>query len=110
MSFVTPADAATACMNAKFHFWAWRPFTAIRNADTDGNPNTIADPSREPLDVTPGHPEYPANHGCVTQALSGMHFRHSVAKLIQTCPTESFQVVLPFGIVFGRYVARDPRQ
>jgi hypothetical protein len=35
---------------------------------TPGFP-TIADPNWEPLDVTPGHPEYPANHGCVTQAL-----------------------------------------
>jgi hypothetical protein len=69
MSFVALADSATACMNAKYHFWFWRPFTAIRNAGTDGNPNTVADPSWEPLDVTPGHPEYPANHGCVTQAL-----------------------------------------
>ena len=69
MSYVALADAATACMNAKYHFWFWRPLTAIRNADTDGNPNTIADPNWEPLDVTPGHPEYPANHGCVTQAL-----------------------------------------
>lgn len=69
MSFVALADSATACMNAKYHFWFWRPFTAIRNADTDGNPNTVADPNWEPLDVTPGHPEYPANHGCVTQTL-----------------------------------------
>ena len=30
--------------------------------------------------------------------------------LIQTCSSESFQVVLPFGVVFGWYVAGDPRQ
>ncbi|MDP9012641.1 MAG: hypothetical protein M3O41_08320 [Pseudomonadota bacterium] len=29
----------------------------------------MADPGWMPLDVTPGHPEYPANHGCVTEAL-----------------------------------------
>jgi hypothetical protein len=69
MSFVALADSATACMNAKYHYFFWRPLTAIRNADTDGNPNTVADPNWMPLDVTPGHPEYPANHGCVTQAL-----------------------------------------
>jgi len=69
MSYVALADSATACMNAKYHFWSWRPLTAIRDADTDGNPNTVADPNWEPLDVTPGHPEYPANHGCVTKAL-----------------------------------------
>jgi len=69
MSFVVLADSATACMNAKYHYFFWRPLTAIRNAGTDGNPDTVADPDWMPLDVTPQHPEYPANHGCVTQAL-----------------------------------------
>jgi len=69
MSFVALADSATACMNAKYHYWSWRPLTAIRDAASDGNPNTVADPDWEPLDVTPQHPEYPANHGCATQAL-----------------------------------------
>ena len=69
MSFVALADSATACMNAKYHYLFWRPYTAIHDAGTDGNPDTIADPNWVPLDVTPGHPEYPANHGCVTEAL-----------------------------------------
>ena len=69
LSFVTLADSATACMNAKYHYFFWRPLTAIRNAAADGNPNTVADPNWEPLDVTPQHPEYPANHGCATEAL-----------------------------------------
>jgi hypothetical protein len=70
MSFVALADSATACMNAKYHYFFWRPLTAIRDAATDGNPGTVADPNWMPLDPTPGHPEYPANHGCVTQALA----------------------------------------
>ena len=69
MSFVALADAATACFNAKYHYGFWRPYTAIHDADTDGNPNTVADPNWVPLAVTPGHPEYPAAHGCVTAAL-----------------------------------------
>jgi len=69
MSDVTLSDAITACMNAKYHFAFWRPYTAIHDADTDGNPDTVADPNWIPLDPTPGHPEYPANHGCATQAL-----------------------------------------
>jgi hypothetical protein len=63
------ADSLVACMNAKYHFAFWRPYTAIHDADTDGNPETVADATWLPLDVTPGHPEYPANHGCATQAL-----------------------------------------
>ena len=69
MYSVAAADAVTACMNAKYHFAFWRPYTAIHDADTDGNPDTIADPNWVPLAVTPGHPEYPANHGCVTEAV-----------------------------------------
>jgi hypothetical protein len=56
-------------MNAKYHFARWRPYTAITNGDTDSNPHTVPDPSWVPLAVTPGHPEYPANHGCVTAAV-----------------------------------------
>jgi PAP2 superfamily len=69
MYSVAASDAVTACMNAKYHFAFWRPYTAIHDADTDGNPNTVADPNWIPLAVTPGHPEYPANHGCVTEAV-----------------------------------------
>ncbi|MGC2031667.1 MAG: vanadium-dependent haloperoxidase [Steroidobacteraceae bacterium] len=69
MSFVALADAATACFNAKYHYAFWRPYTAIHDADSDGNPNTVADSNWVPLAVTPGHPEYPAAHGCVTAAL-----------------------------------------
>ena len=69
MYSVAASDAGTACMNAKYHFAFWRPYTAIHDADTDGNPDTVADPNWIPLAVTPGHPEYPANHGCVTEAV-----------------------------------------
>ncbi len=36
-------DAYIACWDAKFHYNFWRPITAIRDADTDGNPATAAD-------------------------------------------------------------------
>ena len=40
----------------------WRPVTSVPLADTDGNPNTAADPDWLPLITTPSHPEYPAGH------------------------------------------------
>jgi hypothetical protein len=40
----------------------WRPVTAIRLGDTDGNPNTAPDPTWAPLITTPNHPEYAASH------------------------------------------------
>jgi hypothetical protein len=39
------ADAFIASWDAKFTYNQWRPVTAIREADTDGNPETIADPN-----------------------------------------------------------------
>jgi hypothetical protein len=64
------ADSAISCLNAKYHFSFWRPVTAIRNGDIDGNPETAPDPGWTPLATTPNHPEYPAAHGCVTGALA----------------------------------------
>jgi hypothetical protein len=66
------ADAFIGCMNAKYHFAFWRPFTAIRNGDIDGNPDTPVDPDWVPLDPTPPHPEYPAAHGCVSAATAAV--------------------------------------
>ena len=63
-------DAGMACFDSKYTYRFWRPVTAIRNADLDGNPATSADPSWTPLVPTPNHPEYPSQHGCVTSALA----------------------------------------
>jgi hypothetical protein len=54
----------------------WRPVTAISLADTDGNPETIADPSWLPLIVTPAHPEYPAGHPSQNGAAATVLLRH----------------------------------
>ncbi|MEU5365163.1 vanadium-dependent haloperoxidase [Streptomyces sp. NPDC005925] len=55
-------DAVIAAWDAKFHYGSWRPITAIREADTDGNPATRADPAWEPLIPTPPHPDYLSGH------------------------------------------------
>jgi hypothetical protein len=63
-------DAGMACFDSKYTYRFWRPVTAIRNANLDGNPATTADPNWTPLLTTPNHPEYPSQHGCVTSALA----------------------------------------
>jgi hypothetical protein len=68
MLSVTYADAFIACFDAKYHFAFWRPVTAIRAGDTDGNPATLADPAWTALLGAPNHPEYPSAHSCVTPA------------------------------------------
>ena len=69
MVSVTAADAIIACFDAKYHDAFWRPVTAIRAGDTDGNPATVGDPAWTPLlPATPNHPEYPSAHSCITPA------------------------------------------
>lgn len=55
-------DAGMATAEAKLHYNFWRPVTAIRNGEADGNPATQPDPAWEPLIATPNHPEYPCAH------------------------------------------------
>ena len=64
------ADAFIACFDGKYTYSAWRPYTAIRAGDTDGNPDTTADPTWTPLVRTPNHPENPGNHSCVSTSIA----------------------------------------
>jgi hypothetical protein len=67
MMSVTVADALIACFDAKYHYAFWRPITAVRAGDTDGNPATVGDPTWSALlPGTPNHPEYPSAHSCIT--------------------------------------------
>jgi hypothetical protein len=69
MAHVAGGDALIACFDAKYHYWFWRPYQAIPLADTDGNPDTVADPNWTPLGVTPNHAEYPSAHACLITAV-----------------------------------------
>ena len=61
-------DGMIAGFDAKYHYGFWRPFHAIRLADTDGNPATEPDPSWTSLIPAPNHPEYISTHSTVTGA------------------------------------------
>jgi PAP2 superfamily len=56
------ADGYIGSLETKYHYNYWRPVTAIRLADTDGNPDTTADPRWEPLQPTPPIPDYDSAH------------------------------------------------
>jgi PAP2 superfamily len=62
------ADSAIAFYDAKYAYRLWRPITAIRDADRDGNDATVADPSWTPLAATPADPSYPGAHSAVSGA------------------------------------------
>jgi hypothetical protein len=66
------ADAAIACWDAKYEYHYWRPITAIREMADDGNPATTPDPAWVPMFATPGHPEYPSGHSCVSGAAAAV--------------------------------------
>ncbi|MEQ1517116.1 MAG: vanadium-dependent haloperoxidase, partial [Usitatibacteraceae bacterium] len=66
-------DAMIAIFDAKYTYNFWRPVTAIRNGDIDGNDATTRDASWTPFIDTPMHPEYPCAHcivsGCIGAVL-----------------------------------------
>lgn len=66
LSTMACADAAIAVFDAKYAYNFWRPVTAIRNGDIDGNDATQLDAAWEPYISTPMHPEYPCAH-CIFQ-------------------------------------------
>ena len=79
MTNMAAADGSIGCWNDKWYWSFWRPITAIREAASDGNPATVADPNWVPLFdptvpvsgpplVTPGFPDHPAGHTCISGA------------------------------------------
>lgn len=91
LTAVAAADAYIAVMDAKYHYEFWRPVTAIRNGDIDGNPATERDPTWQPLGTTPMHPEYPCAHCIHSAALAAVVETAlgtaDVPELILTSPT-----------------------
>ena len=80
MEDLAAADGFIGCYKDKYYWKFWRPITAIREADTDGNPATEADPSWTPLFdpatpqfgpplATPPFPDHPSAHSCASSAI-----------------------------------------
>ena len=65
---LTFADTAIAFYDAKYTYQLWRPVTAIRLADTDGNPATVANLTWNPLVPTAADPSYPGAHSAISEA------------------------------------------
>jgi hypothetical protein len=72
MTSMTAADSVINCWAEKAHWGFWRPTTAIRLADTDGNPATDADPTWTallsgvpPVPAVPPYPDEPSGANCV---------------------------------------------
>ena len=84
-------DALIAVFDAKYQYNFWRPITAIRNGDMDGNDATERDAGWLPFVEAPLHPEYPCAHCIVSGAVAGVLMAEigagSMPKLTTTSPT-----------------------
>lgn len=65
---IAMADAIISTWDAKYAYNLWRPVTAIRAADTDGNSDTTADTTWTPLLGTPNFPSYTSAHSTVSRS------------------------------------------
>jgi membrane-associated phospholipid phosphatase len=65
---ITLADAGILCWECKFRYNLWRPVTAVREADRDGNPDTEPDAAWTPLLTTPNFPAYTSGHSTFSSA------------------------------------------
>jgi len=84
-------DAIIAVLDAKYHYNFWRPITAIRNGDIDGNPATDLEATWQPIANTPMHPEYPCAHciqsGSVTAVVKAVLGTADIPEIALTSPT-----------------------
>ena len=90
---VAMADAGIALWESKYYYEFWRPITGIREADVDGNPATVGDPTWAPLgapfsngggpNFTPPFPAYPSGHagfgGALFQTLRNFYRTDDIA-------------------------------
>jgi hypothetical protein len=86
-------DALIASFATKYQYVLWRPETAIRAGDTDGNGRTDPNPEFVPLILTPCFPSYPSNHasgsGAGAEALRRLYGAggHDITLTIPSLPT-----------------------
>jgi hypothetical protein len=91
LSAIAINDAIIAVLDAKYHYNFWRPITAIRNGDNDGNPATDREATWQPIANTPMHPEYPCAHciqsGSVAGVVKAVFGTADIPEIALTSPT-----------------------
>jgi hypothetical protein len=84
-------DALISVFDAKYHYNFWRPVTAIRNGDIDGNEATQREAGWTAFSDVPMHPEYPSGHailaGAVGAVLKGEIGKGAMPTLMTTSPS-----------------------
>ena len=83
-------DGLIAIFDAKYTYNFWRPVTAIRNGDIDGNDSTERDAGWSSFIDTPMHPEYPSAHSVLAASVGAVlqaEFGKGPLALSTTSPT-----------------------
>jgi hypothetical protein len=68
MAGISTGDAVIGCWDNKAYWSNWRPITAIRQGDNDGNPATVGQGDWLPLLPTPPYPDVSSGYNCFTAA------------------------------------------
>jgi hypothetical protein len=87
---VAEVDAMIAVLDAKYKYAFWRPVTAIRNGDIDGNDATERVATWLPIDNTPMHPEYPCAHCIVSSTVAA-----AIEAMLGTADIDEVAMVSP---------------
>jgi hypothetical protein len=86
----------------------WRPVTAIRKGDTDGNPGTDPDPLWNALRPTPPSPDYPSTHSVLGSAAAQILRHVTGSDRFPFCMT-SLSSVPGIRALLHRVLGRGPR-
>jgi hypothetical protein len=70
LASLATADAFICAWESKRHFAFWRPITAIREGNNDGNDATAGEPGWSPMITTPNYPEYTSGANNATSAMT----------------------------------------
>ena len=117
-------DSYIASFEEKFHYAFWRPITAIRAGDADGNDFTIGDLTWSPSSPipTPPNPTFPPSNAYCAGAAAEIfraYFHSDIANLVVTSPyylpdlekhIQTFSEMASEKSIFGVYAGYDFRQ
>jgi hypothetical protein len=70
--YLAGADSGITAWDSKKFYDFWRPLTAIREGDNDGNPRMAGDANWKPLINTPNYPDYTSGANNLTGAVTRM--------------------------------------
>jgi hypothetical protein len=70
LAALAAADSQITVYETKYHYNFWRPFTAIREGDNDGNPNTVGDATWTSFLATPPYPDHSSGANNITGSIS----------------------------------------